>query len=279
MTLYLNWTLGLIAFCGGVIYFGVFQLWMVPYLVTVYGYSRTMATTVVGAGLMSYGLAVVAYGEVARRWKKRKILIYGSALCYLCLVVLVFSPLLPLGVVVVFSAMTGAGCGCFVIVFTLVREYNWYYGSAEAASGLVNMIMVSSGVVSQYTIGKVLDWSYATRTGESPSVGGAEIEYDEADFQKAFLVVPVGIALMVALTFVLKETNGTNLAYDEEEGDDNLLLGSVNTPSYQSTEYNTMQLIHSSPMKYVNVIKSVKSDDDGSASDYKESISQHVQTV
>ena len=58
ISLYLNWTLGLIAFCGGVIYFGVFQLWMTPYLVAVHGYSRTTATSVVGAGLISYVFVV-----------------------------------------------------------------------------------------------------------------------------------------------------------------------------------------------------------------------------
>jgi len=215
-SLYLNWVLGLIGFSAGVIFFGVYQLWMVPFLMVKYQYSRTLASIVVGVGLAGSAVAVITFGEISRRWKRRRILLFGSALLFCAFIALIYAPVLPLGVAIMLSFLTGAGFGCNPVLFVLGREYNWYYGAAETATGLINMIMMTSGFAGQYTIGVLLDYKWRGRNGEEELVDdGQSREYLASDYQFAFIVAPIAIVMMVLLIFTTKETKGKNLDYSD----------------------------------------------------------------
>ena len=214
--LYLNWIDGLIGCCGGIIFFGIYQLWFIPYLMVKYEYSRTLSSIVVGLGLAGSAVGVLGFGEISRRYGPRKPVIFGGIAMYSTIIALIYIPNLPLGIVIVLSVIIGAAFGCVMLVFVLSREYNWYYGAAETATGLVNMVVLSSGFIGQYTIGALLDFHYQRRTDENGGESESR-EYTADDYQFAFSVAPIAVLLMFLLTFALKETNGKNLDYGDGE--------------------------------------------------------------
>ena len=70
---------------------------------------------------------------------------------------------MPAFMVKMLNIITGIAGGGFPMMFTLIREYNWYYGNAETATGFVNTIVLSSAFFGQYTIGALLDLSWTNR--------------------------------------------------------------------------------------------------------------------
>lgn len=207
----LNWVLGLIGVCGGVIFFGVYRLWIVPYLISKYKYSRTLASTIAGIGLAGAGAGFLVFGDIARRTKKRKVVVAACIVLNAAFLPIIYLPVLPLPVVITLSVLVGLGYGADAVLFILCREYNWASGAAETATGIVNMILMSSGFIAQSLIGFLLDLSYESRTGDHHS---EQREYLPADYEAAFVVAPVAIAVMAALVATLKETNGENLGQD-----------------------------------------------------------------
>merc|ERR1740116_635549 len=105
---------------------------------------------------------------------------------YSTIIILIYVPDLPLGVVIVLSIVIGAAFGSAMLAIVLGREYNWYYGAAETATGLINLLMVSSGFIGQYTIGALLDVHYQRRT-EGEEEESASREYTADDYQFAFV--------------------------------------------------------------------------------------------
>merc|ERR1719244_310610 len=168
-----------------------------------------MMTT--GIGLAGAGAGFLVFGDIARRTKKRKVGVAACIVLNAAFLPIIYLPVLPLPVVITLSVLVGLGYGADAVLFILCREYNWASGAAETATGIVNMILMSSGFIAQSLIGFLLDLSYESRTGDRDS---EQREYLPADYEAAFVVAPVAIVVMAALVATLKETNGENLGQD-----------------------------------------------------------------
>eukprot|EP01084_Bolivina_argentea_P020700 38487_1 len=92
------------------------------------------------------------------------------------------------------------------LIFTICREYNWYYGNAETATGFVNMILALSGFFGQYTIGALLDLNYEKRDNAILDNEGNRL-YTVDDYNFAFVVIPICLAILFGCIILLKETH------------------------------------------------------------------------
>jgi len=234
--LWLNWIAGLIGLCGGIIFFGIYNLWFVPYLMVTNGYSRTLASIVVSLGLAGSGVGLLGFGELSRRCSRRKPLVFIGIAMYSLIIVMIYVPDLPLGVVITLSIIIGMAFGSTPLLYVLGREYNWYHGAAETATGLINMLVLSSGFIGQFTIGALLDFHHEKRVGD----GGDP--YNGNDYKFAFTVAPVAVLIMLILTFVLKETNGENVIHDTESTHKEAMSGTQRI-THAVSEENDSQVI------------------------------------
>jgi len=213
----LNWIVGFWGTCAGITFNGISQFWFIPFFMVKYEYSRTLSSILVGVALAGSAVGVISYGELVRRFGPRKPLLYCGIAMFSTLLIVVYVPDLPLSVLIVLSIVIGCGLGAVIIMFTLAREYNWYYGSEETATALINMLWTGGGFIGQYGIGALLDFSYERRVDDI-TTDDASREYTASDYQFAFSVAPVVVLLMFIFALFFKETNGKNLTYDDEAG-------------------------------------------------------------
>ena len=211
--LQLNWIAGVIAWCCGFIFVGIYCLWLMPYLMVSYGYSRTLSSIVVSLGFAGSAIGVLGFGEISRRWSHRKPLVFAGVAMYSGIIAVIYVPDLPLEAVIALSIVIGMALGCPIVLFVLGREYNWYYGSGQTATGIINMMQLSSGFIGQYTIGFLLDVHRQQRVpgGEGDDI--TNMEYTDSDYRFAFIVAPAAVVVMFVMSFALKETNGQNMDY------------------------------------------------------------------
>eukprot|EP01084_Bolivina_argentea_P151163 263871_1 len=238
LSLWLNWHVAFIAFLYGIIYYGAAGLWLVPYLMTKYSYSRSLAAFISGLLYLSASVSFIIYGEWTRRIKKRKIFIVVSGILYISFVIFIYVPALPLWLVVSLNLITGIASGVFPILFTLTREYNWYYNNEETSTAFINMILGLSASFCQYIVGLLLDLNHK------------ETEYTVKEYNFAFMIIPIGLGIALFFSLFLKETNGTNVDWGENSND--LVSTSFGAPIYgQINSAHDITATNGSEMKIV----------------------------
>merc|ERR1712228_286500 len=148
-------------------------------------------------------------GYLAKRYKKRRVFLIISDVLMLTFFYLLYldAEICNDYVILVVIILSAFGVGSVNILFSLVREYNASRQCEETSTGLVNAIMVSSGLISQYVIGVLLDYHrWNIRHDDDRN------NYNSEDFEFAFsCVIPTCFGIAVVATFLLKETNAKNL--------------------------------------------------------------------
>jgi len=213
--------LALTAFCAGVIFMGVMSLWLVPYLQVKFGYERTTATLVSGSAFMASGIGSIIIGMVSKRLSRRKIFLFVGNALFLTFVAFIYvdAESLPIGLVVLLCVVTGFAFSFFSpFVFTICREYNWFFGNTETATAFVNMGLVLSGAAGQFTIGELLDIHYQGRADAVLDDEGSRV-YTVEDFNFALMIVPIALCVMFVASLLLKETHSKNMEYAEPAAD------------------------------------------------------------
>merc|ERR1712228_355637 len=214
--MYLNWLLALTMFCAGVVFMGVMSLWLVPYLMVKFEYSRSLAALVSGLAFMSSGIGSIAIGIISKKVTRRKPFLFCGNALFLAFGAFIYldADSMPLPLVIFLLITTGVAFSHFSpFVFTICREYNWYFGNTETATAFVNMGLVLSGAVGQFTIGELLDIHYEGRADAALADDGNRL-YTVEDYNFALVIVPVCLCIMLISEFFLKETMSKNLEYE-----------------------------------------------------------------
>merc|ERR1711997_1138210 len=216
---YLNWLLALTMFCAGVVFMGVMSLWLVPYLMVKFEYSRSLAALVSGLAFISSGIGSIVIGIISKKITRRKPFLFVGNSLFLAFVAFIYmdASMMPLPFVIFLCVTTGIAFSHFSpFVFTICREYNWFYGNTETAVAFVNMGLVLSGAVGQFTIGELLDIHYEGRADAELADDGNRV-YTVEDYNFALVIVPVCLCIMLVSECLLKETMSKNLQYEQKE--------------------------------------------------------------
>lgn len=217
--MYLNWLLALTMFCAGVVFMGVMSLWLVPYLMVKFEYSRSLAALVSGLAFISSGIGSIVIGIISKKITRRKPFLFVGNSLFLAFVAFIYmdASMMPLPFVIFLCIVTGVAFSHFSpFVFTICREYNWFYGNTETAVSFVNMGLVLSGAVGQFTIGELLDIHYEGRADAQLADDGNRL-YTVEDYNFALVIVPVCLCIMMISECLLKETMSKNLQYEQKE--------------------------------------------------------------
>ena len=188
------------AFSGIILMFA--GLWGVPFLTTHYPYTTAEAASLCSLLLVSWSVASIAYGPISQRLRGRKVPYIGGLLATAALwAALVWVPGWGRLALVGLLVALGFAAGAFILTFPFAKE-SVPARLAGTVSGIVNMGVMTGGLVMQPLVGWVLDrhWTGAL------TPGGARL-YDLAAYRNAFSLLFLWGALAFVLLLLTRETH------------------------------------------------------------------------
>ena len=209
-----NYLIGVWGFCACSVSYALNGLWLVSYLMLKYGYSRSLATFIVGLFYLGMAFGSIICGKIANKYKIRKcVIIVGVLLIGIgsCSVIYVLDGDAAMSIVILMNFVCGFGYGAIPVSMALIREYNNQYECSDTATAFCYALQVGSGFAVQYLIGDLLDYSWERRGGDDFVDGGNEREYNVDDYDFAFLTIPATLGLALVLSFCVRETHGEDI--------------------------------------------------------------------
>ncbi len=177
------------------------EFWGVPYLESAQGLTPHEAALAVSMIFLGWAVGGPIVGLVSDRIESRRApLFMGALVACVLMVCLLTVPYLEK--ITIFSILFtfGVFSSAEVICFAIGRE-NCVPHLAGTAVAVTNFLIMMGGVVFQPLVGRLLDVFW---TGEM--LDGVRL-YGVSSYQKALMILPVGLLLSFVMTFFLKETH------------------------------------------------------------------------
>jgi MFS family permease len=177
-------------------------LWGVPFLTTHYGYTTAEAAALCSLLLVSWSVACIAYGPISQRLGRRKPLFIAGLLATTAIwAMIVWIPGWNSVALAALLVALGIAAGPFILTFPFAKE-SVPARLAGTVSGIVNMGVMTGGLVMQPLAGWVLDrhWTGAL------AAGGARL-YDLAAYRSAFSLLFIWGAIALVLLLFTRETH------------------------------------------------------------------------
>ena len=176
-------------------------LWGVPYLESVYGFSKTAAATAVSTIFIGFAIGAPIGGWLSDRLEKRlPIMAIGTITGFLLLLTIVFYPHLSAKLVSILLFAFGFCLSGFLLSFSLMREINLLVFTATAM-GFMNAFNAALGAITDPLLGYVLDASW-----DGKIVNGVRIFSPHA-YQVAISILALYLLIATGLLFFLKDTH------------------------------------------------------------------------
>jgi MFS family permease len=191
------WLGGVFSACTFSVLSAFVGLWGVPFLMLKYDLDVVGVTSVLAMVYLGVGASSPLLGWLASRVRMRLLMTVGTALCFVSLLFVLYSPNLPLWMLYILMFKLGFTCSVYQLSFTLVCQSVPDYCQGVAI-GTTNMITMISAPVLQPIIGIFLSMSHGS------ILDGFET-YSLASYQKALLVLPIVYALGFVIAFFFKE--------------------------------------------------------------------------
>ncbi len=201
------WPIAIWAFCVVGLSFAVGGLWGGPYLMGVYGMSKSAA----GEVLSTFALALIAgsplLGWSANRFGRKPVLMGCSALMLVVSILFVWfvdSLTVPVLYLLFFCFFLSGGAAGPILA--TVSKESFPITIAGTSVGLVNIFPFIGAAVFQIIMGAMVS-----------SGGGGQTAYTVEGFRRLFLICVVGTAVSLGASSFLRETLGSNGNCDEEK--------------------------------------------------------------
>lgn len=206
------WLIGLIG-CLFYLPASVFlDLWGIPYLRAVYQLSAEDAATAVSWVFVGWIIAGPSMGALSDKIKRRRpLLMISAVMSTLLFTVIFYVPGLNLTVLNVLFFFVGIFCGAHPLCFALGKENSPIQFSGTAVA-VTNTLIMLGGMIFQPVVGKLLD-KHAVNVTLLDGVP----QYTAGDYNYALSIVPIGLAISILLTFLLKETYCQSRALPSEK--------------------------------------------------------------
>eukprot|EP01083_Nonionella_stella_P176854 619976_1 len=212
-----NYVLGLYLFSFGAVILGFNSLWLIPFLMTKYGYERKLAAVMANLFFVSSAIGGLVIGKLSTKYKKRKIFLLIGAVMLCCSSLIAHLPAdTNIFIIATLNCIAGCGTGSCGVAYTVVREYNVIYNCEDIAGGLVNAITCVAGFVFQFAIGFLMDLHWMQRSGQTDDVTEKRI-YTANDLEFAFISIDIIIGFAVIVSLIVKETNGQMIEFKTKQ--------------------------------------------------------------
>jgi len=192
-----TWLYGAYGFLSYAPLSGFADLWCSPFMISVFGVDKTEAANTVSYFYIGIGVGAPVWSWVVTIIRSYRITLFLSAiLSLITLSIIIFYPYYSYSLVPYLFFMTGLFIGGEFVAFAGITEINPKSRSATA-SGVHNMLCMSSGFVMQPLIGYLIDYSHSDATN---------IGYTLSDYQIA--LSPIFICMIIAgvIVYFIKES-------------------------------------------------------------------------
>merc|ERR1712176_409215 len=117
-------------------------------------------------------------------------------------------------VIIATSIVSGIGFGGQNPVFwAAVRESNAYYNCIDIAVGMINSMTNAAGFVSQFLFGILMDVHWQNIRGGNDFDPDGDRNYSVADYDFAFIAMPICLIAALVFSFFIKETHCKQIEY------------------------------------------------------------------
>jgi len=174
------------------------ELWGKSYLESAHGLSKLQAAKGISAMFLGWAVGAPLGGYFSDKTGNRLGFLVGGALGALVTIcVLLFATGLSYTTILILLFIYGVFSGGEIIAFVMAKER-----AGTAVSGTVfaaiNMIVTLGGVVLQPLVGYLLDFSREKSMMH-------DVIYSAADYQRALMILPASLILVIILSFILRE--------------------------------------------------------------------------
>eukprot|EP01029_Cantina_marsupialis_P031724 TRINITY_DN920_c0_g1_i2.p1 TRINITY_DN920_c0_g1~~TRINITY_DN920_c0_g1_i2.p1 ORF type:complete len:595 (-),score=153.30 TRINITY_DN920_c0_g1_i2:266-2050(-) len=211
-----NLVLALHAFCAIAGHLAIANMWSIPYLEQIYGFSSSTAALAASMSIIGAAFGAPTLGRLSDRFKMREGFMIIQSLSGLCAVI-IYTYVTNLPDILVFGVLTIMGFMSPVnITFATVTKYNNKNKNiAAVASSFVNMCIMMSGAIFQMLIGTLLDekWEGAV-DAEDPE----KRIYPRSAYEFAFTTVIASYFIAVSCAILLKFWPGRRKSSKNELG-------------------------------------------------------------
>lgn len=176
-------------------------LWGIPFLEEAHGFNRETAGQLISLIYVGWVFGCPVWGFISDHMGRRNIPMLLSNIFTLgiCLAIIYISPL-PSTVLGVLLFALGFFSSGFVLAFAVVRESNSPRVSGTAI-GFTNALNTFWGAIAQPIIGKILDLN-----ASNLALPGSVKVFTLAEYQIAFMSLPICLVMSLILILCLKET-------------------------------------------------------------------------
>jgi len=179
----------------------VFSLWAIPFLDEAHNMDRDTAGKVSSMLYVGWAIAAPLYGLISDYIGKRKLPMYVAAVTLLIVsCIIIYSENLSSLTMAALMLILGAASSSFILAFAVIKETNPASISGTAI-GFTNTLNTLGGTLVQPIIGIILD------LGNSVTNSNGEKIFTLADYQSAFIALPISIFTGLVLLFFVTETN------------------------------------------------------------------------
>jgi len=174
-------------------------LWGIPFLVEAHGFDRETAGFCVSLIYIGWVFGSPVWGIISDRLGRRNLpMMISSGVTLVITCTILYSDHLSLYVLNGLLFGLGFFSSGFLLAFAVVRESH-KPAVAGTAIGFTNALNTFFGAIAQPIIGKILDFT-------SQHATGGEHVFSLVEYQKAFVSLPICLAIAFCLLFFLKET-------------------------------------------------------------------------
>ena len=186
------------------------ELWGISYLRHAHGLARSDANLCNSILFLGFTIGAPLMGYISDRVKRRKIPMFlGAVAAGIIMTVILYVPGLQLNVLCILMFVLGLMYSVQSIVFAVGREVS-PNEAAGTAIAMTNMIVMIGAMFLQPLVGRLLDWSSASRQvgNQIATIASDSMHhlYTTQDYQIALSIIPIGIFIAAFLTFFLRET-------------------------------------------------------------------------
>lgn len=196
-------------YCGLMyaIYDGVADLWGINYLRMTYHLNKLQAAEVNSLLFLGGMVGSVVLGRIANVYGRRKVILAGASILAIgCSMILTICPGLSVWSVGICFFLLGATAAAYVISMTLAKE-SMPASMSGTTMGFVNTLLVIIGASSEPLMGYLMDWFRQHRLVGVHDMSHY-LNYTQADFHFAFLLLPVIACLSLCVIWPMKESHG-----------------------------------------------------------------------
>ncbi len=193
-------------------------LWGIPFLMEAHGFDRDSAGMCASMMYLGWVFGSSLWGFLSDHFGRRNLpMMVGNIITFFLSLAIIYVDHLSLTSMKTLFFSLGFFSSSFLIAFAVVAENN-PSKLAATASGFTNALNTLWGALAQPFIGFILDWSStATNTAneagatiaaaaEVMPAGATEAGFTLAQYQQAFLTLPVCLGISFVILFFLKET-------------------------------------------------------------------------